>query len=193
VPPHIFVLAEQSYRALLTEERNQAVIISGESGAGKTEAAKGIMGAKFYYRLLKLLIFRFISRRIHCKRHCDWRFDYRKREERVLEIESAARDVWQRQDGAQQQQLAVRQVPRDSVQQGRADRRPHLGVLAREESRHERRQRRAKLSRLLPSFSQQSESEARQTRRIVLGTNLNAFVVWLTVSMCAANFCERIV
>jgi myosin-1 len=41
VPPHIFVLAEQSFRALLTEGRSQAVIISGESGAGKTEAAKG--------------------------------------------------------------------------------------------------------------------------------------------------------
>ena len=34
VPPHIFTLAETAYKALLTEQVNQAVIISGESGAG---------------------------------------------------------------------------------------------------------------------------------------------------------------
>eukprot|EP00808_Paulinella_micropora_P004347 g11237.t1 len=42
-PPHIYALAEETYRALLTEFSDQCVIISGESGAGKTEASKKIM------------------------------------------------------------------------------------------------------------------------------------------------------
>eukprot|EP00672_Neobodo_designis_P024485 CAMPEP_0174831110 /NCGR_PEP_ID=MMETSP1114-20130205/2916_1 /TAXON_ID=312471 /ORGANISM="Neobodo designis, Strain CCAP 1951/1" /LENGTH=1146 /DNA_ID=CAMNT_0016064931 /DNA_START=57 /DNA_END=3497 /DNA_ORIENTATION=+ len=41
--PHIFGLAEETYRTMILEEENQCVIISGESGAGKTEAAKQIM------------------------------------------------------------------------------------------------------------------------------------------------------
>jgi len=42
-PPHIFGLAEDTYRALCHEAEDQCVIISGESGAGKTEASKKIM------------------------------------------------------------------------------------------------------------------------------------------------------
>ena len=42
-PPHIFAVAENAFRSLTTEEDNQCIIISGESGAGKTEAAKQIM------------------------------------------------------------------------------------------------------------------------------------------------------
>lgn len=39
----MFGLAEDTYRALCTEGEDQCVIISGESGAGKTEASKKIM------------------------------------------------------------------------------------------------------------------------------------------------------
>eukprot|EP00754_Rhynchopus_humris_P031118 Rhum_TRINITY_DN15314_c1_g1::Rhum_TRINITY_DN15314_c1_g1_i1::g.151009::m.151009/K10356/MYO1; myosin I len=41
--PHIFALAANTLNNMVSEEENQCVIISGESGAGKTEASKQIM------------------------------------------------------------------------------------------------------------------------------------------------------
>ncbi|KAM9831170.1 unconventional myosin-If [Neosynchiropus ocellatus] len=43
-PPHIYALSDNMYRNMMIEGENQCVIISGESGAGKTVAAKYIMG-----------------------------------------------------------------------------------------------------------------------------------------------------
>ncbi|XP_034409880.1 myosin IEb [Cyclopterus lumpus] len=42
-PPHIYALADNMYRNMMIDNENQCVIISGESGAGKTVAAKFIM------------------------------------------------------------------------------------------------------------------------------------------------------
>ncbi|KJH47424.1 myosin head [Dictyocaulus viviparus] len=42
-PPHIFALADNMYRNMLIDNESQCVIISGESGAGKTVSAKYIM------------------------------------------------------------------------------------------------------------------------------------------------------
>eukprot|EP00092_Neocalanus_flemingeri_P052340 GFUD01061174.1.p1 GENE.GFUD01061174.1~~GFUD01061174.1.p1 ORF type:complete len:1149 (-),score=317.13 GFUD01061174.1:56-3502(-) len=42
-PPHVYALADNMYRNMTIDNENQCVIISGESGAGKTVAAKFIM------------------------------------------------------------------------------------------------------------------------------------------------------
>lgn len=39
-PPHIYSIGAEAYKSLFGNEKNQAIIISGESGAGKTENAK---------------------------------------------------------------------------------------------------------------------------------------------------------
>ncbi|KAI7806420.1 myosin IEb [Triplophysa rosa] len=43
-PPHIYALADNMYRNMMIDSENHCVIISGESGAGKTVGAKYIMG-----------------------------------------------------------------------------------------------------------------------------------------------------
>uniref|UniRef100_A0A667ZAJ5 Myosin VAb n=1 Tax=Myripristis murdjan TaxID=586833 RepID=A0A667ZAJ5_9TELE len=41
--PHIFAVAEEAYKQMARDERNQSIIVSGESGAGKTVSAKYTM------------------------------------------------------------------------------------------------------------------------------------------------------
>lgn len=41
--PHLFMVAEDSYQDLMIDGKNQSIIITGESGAGKTEATKIIL------------------------------------------------------------------------------------------------------------------------------------------------------
>uniref|UniRef100_A0AAY5EZK8 Myosin motor domain-containing protein n=1 Tax=Electrophorus electricus TaxID=8005 RepID=A0AAY5EZK8_ELEEL len=43
LPPHIYALADNAYQTMLTEANNHFILISGESGAGKTETTKKIL------------------------------------------------------------------------------------------------------------------------------------------------------
>ncbi|GBG34030.1 Unconventional myosin-Ia [Hondaea fermentalgiana] len=42
-PPHVYGIAEMAYRSMMLNTSNECVIITGESGAGKTEASKTVM------------------------------------------------------------------------------------------------------------------------------------------------------
>lgn len=41
--PHIFGIANNAFRALVNNRKNQCILISGESGAGKTESTKYVL------------------------------------------------------------------------------------------------------------------------------------------------------
>ncbi|XP_058387606.1 unconventional myosin-Ih isoform X1 [Diceros bicornis minor] len=43
LPPHIYAIADNAYRMMCSELNNHLILISGESGAGKTEASKKIL------------------------------------------------------------------------------------------------------------------------------------------------------
>lgn len=42
-PPHCYAVAETALRRMLTGQRNQSLVVCGESGAGKTETTKAIL------------------------------------------------------------------------------------------------------------------------------------------------------
>lgn len=40
MPPHLFAVSDEAYRNMLQNHENQSMLITGESGAGKTENTK---------------------------------------------------------------------------------------------------------------------------------------------------------
>ena len=42
VPPHLFAVSDTAYQAMLQDKDNQSLLITGESGAGKTENTKKV-------------------------------------------------------------------------------------------------------------------------------------------------------
>lgn len=43
-PPHPYAIGDLAYRKMVHDKCDQAILISGESGAGKTQTAKIVMG-----------------------------------------------------------------------------------------------------------------------------------------------------
>lgn len=61
--PHIFAIAEESFHQLKKFERNQSIIVTGESGAGKTVSAKYAIwkGLKYFFLRTPLHSWKFFT------------------------------------------------------------------------------------------------------------------------------------
>ena len=43
LPPHLFAIVSGAYRNVIRSSLDQSIIVSGESGSGKTETAKAVL------------------------------------------------------------------------------------------------------------------------------------------------------
>lgn len=71
MPPHLFAVSDEAYRNMLVDHENQSMLITGESGAGKTENTKKVTSyncyqtrtKKRFYKLYTLSLFLLNSER----------------------------------------------------------------------------------------------------------------------------------
>lgn len=43
MPPHVYAVADRARRMIVSEKKDQSIVVSGESGAGKTESCRAIV------------------------------------------------------------------------------------------------------------------------------------------------------
>lgn len=55
-PPHIFAVADAAYQALMHQRHSQSIVISGESGAGKTESGNLLLKQLVYLGKVTVVI-----------------------------------------------------------------------------------------------------------------------------------------
>ena len=56
MPPHFFEIADAAFRGVAQEGQSQRIVISGEAGAGKTEATKRILEYLAYIQKRQLSV-----------------------------------------------------------------------------------------------------------------------------------------
>lgn len=56
MPPHLFAVSDEAYRNMLIDHENQSMLITGESGAGKTENTKKVFSFNFFFHFFKINI-----------------------------------------------------------------------------------------------------------------------------------------
>lgn len=63
--PHVYDIAYSAYNELSYNNTNQSILISGESGAGKTEATKQCLGFIAEVRIIHCLLDRLLVQILH--------------------------------------------------------------------------------------------------------------------------------